>query len=296
MPLTFTPIKDDLSEANEKLKALYDAYNALELKFNSLSNTPPASTGGTSGFPAIITSDDNFIEVRPLNFGGTVGAFTMAVKKFDNVNLPDPRPNDVGSFWGYNTTAGGGQKIAGEASYRFAGETYFDVGGAKVMEIHMPDFFTNSGMNVRTNSTYFNRSTGQAATNMQIVQLNLKKFNNANIDWFKIADENGTTRMTMIPSQTGGSVEMNFDGHSISTSSANSKLRFLTKGIVEFNQPLGGLDGGGFEVQFNANGTGKTFKVVNGNGNITVFEVTKDGIQINGKKIVVDANGFLKVQ
>lgn len=317
MPVpTFKPINNDTQEINDKFKEIYDYLNTLtapaavtkaSLGLDKVDNTSDlnkpisapvqtalnlkadkgTTTGG--GLSSIITTDDNFLEIRPLNYGGTIGSFTMGIKKFDGVNSGDPRPNIVGSFWGYNTTPGGGQKIPGEFSYRFAGETYFDGGdGVKLSEIHMPDFFTNSGLNVRTNSTYFNRATGQAFTNMQLIGLNLKRYNNAGIDWLSFNDNNGNTIIAAKPSMPGGYVHLDLDGHSISTSSANNKLRILTKGIVEFNQPLGGLDGGAFEIQFNANGTGKTFKVVNGNGNYKAFEVTKDGINTGGATFKLD--------
>ena len=282
MPVpTFKPIQIEEDQVNAHFKEVYDYLATITTGAGSpgpkgdKGDKGDTGSGGGGGFPSMI--DTNFFEIKPVNWDGTtVGSFTSGLKKFDGVNGADPRPNVVGSFWGYNTTASGGQNIAGEASYRFAGEIYYH----NMMEFHMPDLFTNTGMNVRTNSTYFNRTTGQASTNMQITQLNLKRYDNVNIDWFKVADESGTTRVTLNRSQITGYEELNIGGNSLSTSSANNKLRILTTGVVEFNKHIGGLDGSGLDFDFNGDGTGN--KVTFWNGNQKAFQVTKDGVNSDG--------------
>ncbi len=173
------------------------------------------ASGNVTDKHIVFNNDENFIETRPANYDVSQkrGAFSMAVKEFPGVNGAGRRSNVVGSFWGYNTNPGGGQAIPGEASYRFAGETFFDLGGGQnVMEFHLPEMHTNSGFGLRPFSMYINRETGIGSANFQMHQFNFKKVNNPDIDWMRMYNDAGDIRVQLQPEE-GGTSYFEMNGH-----------------------------------------------------------------------------------
>ncbi|TDH24020.1 hypothetical protein EXU57_16160 [Segetibacter sp. 3557_3] len=191
------------------------------------------ATGNTTTGNIVFENDDNFIETKPSNYNESVkqGKFSMAVKEFPGVNGSGSRSNVVGSFWGYNTTPGGGQSIQGEAAYRFAGETFFDVGGRKVMEFHLPEMHTNSGHGLRPFSMYIDRETGIGSADYQMHQFNFKKVNDASIDWMRMRNDAGDIRIEMQPEAGGSSyLEMNGRGETAPGSANHNKAFIVNSG------------------------------------------------------------------
>jgi hypothetical protein len=214
--------------------------------------------GNTTDGSIIFNNDDNFIQTKPSNYNESLkqGKFTMAVKEFPGVNGQNNRSNVVGSFWGYNTSPGGGQAIQGEASYRFAGETFFDVGGQKMMEFHLPEIHTNAGLGVRPFSMYIDRNTGIGSANFQMHQFNFKKVNDGNIDWMRMRNDAGCVRLELLP-EAGGSSYFEMNGR---TDNGNGGYYHNKAYIVNNGADLGFVNETG-DFKFN--------KGINTEGNLT---------------------------
>lgn len=216
------------------------------------------ASGNTTTGNIVFKNDENFIVTQPSNYDEQLGRgkFSMAVKEFPAVNGEGNRSNVVGSFWGYNTNPGGGQAIPGEAAYRFAGETFFDVGGKKMMEFHLPEMHTNSGMGLRPFSMYIDRETGIGSADFQMHQFNFKKVNDAAIDWMRMRNDAGNIRIEMQPEEGGSSYfEMNGRVHQYNGAFINNKSYMVNDGNgLSFSTDYGAFNfNRSLEVQGNVN-------------------------------------------
>lgn len=106
-----------------------------------------------------------FAIYQPSNYGvdyaplGTANRFMSGYDIYEGVN-PNPRPNVVGMFWGYNMAFGMGRVDPTEAAFRYATETYFNIGADPYFEFHTPEMVTEGGTIYRLDSTYVDRITG----------------------------------------------------------------------------------------------------------------------------------------
>jgi hypothetical protein len=91
----------------------------------------------------------------------TAQAFTETIQRFDGVNSSG-RPNYVWMF-GYNQNGGGGRINNNDASMHLSMETHYESGGP-LMELHIPQVQSTSGIIQRLLSFTVNKTTGEAFT------------------------------------------------------------------------------------------------------------------------------------
>lgn len=92
--------------------------------------------------------------------GGRASRFLSGYDLYNGVNPDSLRPNVVGMFWGYNIDYNQGRIDTGEAAFRYATETFFEIDSDYFMEFHTPELTTDGGTIYRLDSTYVSRSTG----------------------------------------------------------------------------------------------------------------------------------------
>ncbi|HUS00698.1 MAG TPA: hypothetical protein VMY77_03180 [Chitinophagaceae bacterium] len=246
MPLTFTPIQNDLDEANAKLKALYDAYNALEAKVNG---TPTAS-----GFPAIINLPEQKAreEIRPVSYsqvfdtGRQQQAFIRDAYSTNNAGLNNVgnRPDLVYMFWGYNVAPNNNRlsdkDIGADASLELS---YKINDGAlkEVCEYHIFRITAMNGKQQRIISAYIDRLIGTGFINVTADYIALFK---AQADGTqKQYASIGQGRVDVRALETGrgiGFFATDFEGKSIELSAAGGigKLAFNGVSINGFGEMI----------------------------------------------------------
>lgn len=139
-------------------------FHAFTLSFNN--------TGAQTAFdisskinPSMISTDNlqpSQIFFYPPNYSvpSKQSRFSISLQEV-NAGNPDGRDNVILNFASYNADPGGGPTISGEAAYRFAGESYFDIPGVGYgMEFHLPEVTLVNGTRFRPNSMYISRTTG----------------------------------------------------------------------------------------------------------------------------------------
>lgn len=244
--------------------------------------TISVSSSGTSGtFTGLFKgSDTNFITVEPQNYNPSLkqGRFTMSNGYFPDVNVPfgSTRGNVVGNFWGYNTNPGGGQEISGEASYRFAGETHYLIGGSPAFEFHLPEIYTNLGKNVRLSSWYIHKSSGQGSHNMQIQQVNWKLTDDVNYDWATLRTADKNVKFVLNPLQ-GGQASLILGGRypkgtgyydtQLEIANTGDSVVFVSSSPFYFRNTVnitGSINTGAANWQFGAVVDGKPTIIING--------------------------------
>lgn len=103
-------------------------------------------------------------------------------------NPSSGRIDNVGSFWAYNISPGGGVITTGEAGFYFGTETFYEQDGTTLMEFHLPVMADNSGNLHRLWSTYVHRPTGYAYLQSQVGSLSFRHHwdNSGSTDWFSV--------------------------------------------------------------------------------------------------------------
>ncbi|TDH29073.1 hypothetical protein EXU57_03105 [Segetibacter sp. 3557_3] len=221
--------------------------NATGSLASPLSSVMAAGNTTTRGI-VVKQNDDNFLEIEPTNYNEALkqGKFSMAIKEFQGVNEGTSRSNVVGSFWGYNTTAGGGQQIPGEASYRFAGETHYvttpypGVTGPS-FEFHIPEIYTAGGLGVRPFSMYIDKNSGLGSANYQMHNFNFKTVADAKVDWMTMKLDADHVKITMLPQYAGATSAIKmFDGNGNSSEivSSNGLSLNVTSGNFNLNSNM----------------------------------------------------------
>jgi hypothetical protein len=128
----------------------------------------PEAGGVPQGIPLLWTSSaQSFWSAwQPANYltvyapGGTAERWYSGYDVYDGVNPDSPRPNVVGMWWGYNTGYNQAPVTAGEAAFRYATETFYEIDDDYYFEFHTPEITTTGDDIFRLDSTYVSRTTG----------------------------------------------------------------------------------------------------------------------------------------
>lgn len=105
----------------------------------TVTSRPPGLRGDAA---RTFTATDNLLYPLTIDVSGFSGAtadtanFGSGILLFEDVNLPDTRPNIVWSM-GYNMAAGGGRRVLTEPTIGVVFESYYVQGGVDALELHL---------------------------------------------------------------------------------------------------------------------------------------------------------------
>lgn len=165
MPLQFTPIQNDVAEANAKLAELYTAYNALEAKYASQPAPVPSPAPTTVSRIITLAEKEIGFEFRTEDFGktfedgGKISSYDYAGQSSHPNNaiesgataLRSSRMDKPFRVWSYNMNADKTRKNGNEhASGHWYEPFWFNPTlGWWTDEEHLMDFFDRRGLEHR---------------------------------------------------------------------------------------------------------------------------------------------------
>jgi hypothetical protein len=177
-------------------------------------------------------------------------SFSETIQRFDGVNSSG-RPNYVWMF-GYNQNGGGGRINANDASMHISMETHYESGGP-LMELHIPQVQSKTGITQRLLSFTVNKSTGAAftyftagsmefrspATSIGGVSPHYASFSPAGID-IQNPDPSATTALRLYSNNGSGSLTMQSGtGQSvISTNGSTADLTIQTSRFLNLSNQI----------------------------------------------------------
>lgn len=222
-------------------------------------------------FSTALNHSNVYLYVQPSNYGttysGSVAQRFMgaAMSNFPGVNISG-RPNVVGTFWGYNLQAGGNRENTTEPAFGFRTETYYQLGAGndRAFEFHLPEITRVDGVSFRPWSLYSFQETGVTYINSQITQLNIKKQLDANIDFFRVIDDNDNVIVNQNSTNDAKSLSQTF-----TLPSYNGSIKFAQLGFEITGDPATQSLSTNLPIGYGSN---SNFSGTDGYGNMIVRE------------------------